>query len=1441
MVFTSFTSDIYGAEEDLVNVSVDDPYGVMPAVVGVGGLVNNSTINAAIYTKADYLVGCPSSGGVLLKNDYYDSAFRYSMDAGLIYTYSLVLPPVSSLYHLGLDDDGYHNYYLREAKVGYSYKYALNGYMTLNFWDYSYNKDYSDFSMFFEPLENFGAAARLAGIPQSYSCYAIYLVEVPAKYTIVYNGNGATSGSTGNSSHTYDVAQNLTANGYSRTGYTFTGWNTASDGSGTGYSNGQSVNNLTTTDGTTINLYAQWSLNSYTVSFDSCGGSAVSAKSVTYGSTYGSLPTPSRTGYTFNGWYTAPSGGTNVTSSSSVSITSNQTLYAQWSVNSYTVTVAPNGGTWGNTTSNSTVTQNYGTSVYIANPIRTGYSFNGWTNSGSGSLSGTTYTFGAGNGTLTANWKANNYTVTFNANGGTTPTASKSVTYASSYSTLPTPTRTGYTFQGWYTATSGGTKITSSSTVSTAGNHTLYAQWKINSYDVVYNANGGSTSATTVKVNYNSAINLKPVAEKEGYTFVGWGTSKNDKVPLSSLKMGVNNVTLYALYTIDVSDVANHNYPSYNKVKNEEVYLQVRNSSNSIKNYPLLFSSDVANTRMAYNYILNSTNISSFVGSSAFDYYIIAHDNAGNSRTIFKGSSDGDPNPPEPVIPVEYQQTVNHYKYIKYLDIWEHFDTVSTKVLKGNTYTPQHVTPPSGYVKGDIDGAYTVSGDKVSRAYYDPSKYILTFDSQGGTCEMTSKEVIYSDIYGYLPIPSKTGYYFDGWNTKKNGSGTKISSSDIYLIAGNSTVFAQWIPYTYRISLDSQGATNIGTAEYFEKYGVGNYSDSNCNTGIASITVPTKTGYKFLGYYTGKEGKGTQYIEVSGNILSKSTPKYTDFTSDTMLYADWSVNSYTIRYNANGGEGTMEDTIVDYDTPVTLNTNAFTKDGHTFKGWSTIQNDNNVMYNDKDSVKNLSSVDGDIVNLYAVWGVNNYNVRYDYSENGGIDISVSDNIVSTTYGTPINLGLTSTKPNWNFLGWNVDSKSTEVFNENSVWLCEKCGKEHSAKSMPSHDITLYAIYNKDIVLTFKDVDGTTLRERQVNKVIYNDEKFATLDILKQGSKDGWSSLGWSLDYIPNAEINYSPGSSVDAVENMTLYGCYTKDVTVSFDTNGSGVILDDLVDQAYYNAYDSLLNPVFKLYPSHERDNHSFDKWVDLSTDTEYDADQEVEFGDDILLTAKWNQYPKIEAYDRYFTLSDAQSGLITEDVLLESATATDLEDGELQKGTGLTIPNYSSMDYTSMTGDSSVSIKYKAVDSFGNIVYRDVNVHVVDSTPKEPVVDTYVRYISDEYVADEEGNSVGFDEGGLEEKSLWRTNPEYAITLDTAVNNNKVNIEKAEFNLLGLEYSVEKPGTGEWENLEASWKFTREDVAKTKEYIKDNGYGKYGGESGLLGFMSLFGNCINE
>ncbi len=229
-----------------------------------------------------------------------------------------------------------------------------------------------------------------------------------------------------------------------------------------------------------------------TLTYNSNNGNACdpSTKTINYNSTYGTLCTPTRTGYTANGWWTQASGGTQVKATDTVSVTTDPTIYAHWTANTYTVTLDSAGGSGGSTS----VTATYGSAMPTATaPTKSGYTFGGYYTATNGG--GTQY-YNASMGsvrnwdktsenTLYANWIANTYTITANANGGsissttgwtgTGSTATKKFTYGSKYS-FPAVSRTGYDFDGWWTQASGGTQITTSTTVTS--NRTIYAHWK---------------------------------------------------------------------------------------------------------------------------------------------------------------------------------------------------------------------------------------------------------------------------------------------------------------------------------------------------------------------------------------------------------------------------------------------------------------------------------------------------------------------------------------------------------------------------------------------------------------------------------------------------------------------------------------------------------------------------------------------------------------------------------------------------------------------------------------------------------------------------------------------------------------------------------------------------------------------------------------------------
>lgn len=257
----------------------------------------------------------------------------------------------------------------------------------------SASRTYYDFAGWYDESVE-GAKIGDAGAEYAPSAAkTLYAHWTPINYTIEFNGNGSTSGSTASLSMTHGVAKNLTANGFSKTGHTFAGWATSLSGSVV-YADKASVSNLTSVSGGTVTLYAVWTPNTYTVSFTASGGTVVGSntKTVTYGSTYGELPSAksNSVGFVFSGWYTAQTGGTRVTKDSVVSITAGQTLYARFAAGSYTVKFDKNGGA--GTMADQTFT--FGTSGSLTKSSFTrvhptegfSYDFLGWSTSSSGSV-----------------------------------------------------------------------------------------------------------------------------------------------------------------------------------------------------------------------------------------------------------------------------------------------------------------------------------------------------------------------------------------------------------------------------------------------------------------------------------------------------------------------------------------------------------------------------------------------------------------------------------------------------------------------------------------------------------------------------------------------------------------------------------------------------------------------------------------------------------------------------------------------------------------------------------------------------------------------------------------------------------------------------------------------------------------------------------------------
>jgi uncharacterized repeat protein (TIGR02543 family) len=388
--------------------------------------------------------------------------------------------------------------------------------------------------------------------------YAIWTSD--PTYAVSYNANGAISGNIPSDPNNYKQGDKVTVKGnvggLARTGYTFDGWNTNSTGTGTQYA----ANAQFKMGPSDVRLWAMWKPVSYIVTFEDLGATThvnPATITVTYPDTcIKNFPSdPAKTGFIFGAWFTGS--GTQLTNTTKV--TANETVWAAW-IPYYTISYLGNGNTIGSSPVDTTkYFRGQSARILGVNTLRKdGYTFSNWNSmhnaKGKFYAPNDTLIIGTASVQLHAAWKA---TITFdgqNATTGPNPTTISIYHPDSLLPSMPTnPSRTGYTFAGWYTAVSGGTQFTATTKVT--GNDTLYARWTINTYALAYNGNGsdGGTAPVGGTYNYNTMV---PAAAntftRGGYIFTGWNTALNGSGTPYAVGANISmiaNVTLYAQWT----------------------------------------------------------------------------------------------------------------------------------------------------------------------------------------------------------------------------------------------------------------------------------------------------------------------------------------------------------------------------------------------------------------------------------------------------------------------------------------------------------------------------------------------------------------------------------------------------------------------------------------------------------------------------------------------------------------------------------------------------------------------------------------------------------------------------------------------------------------------------------------------------------------------------
>jgi len=353
-------------------------------------------------------------------------------------------------------------------------------------------------------------------------------------YTAQFDSNGGSAVASVNIQEGSTIAIPTT----SKEGYTLEGWYTSLNG---GVTLDEKWSFTTSVVNNNITLYANWTINQYTISFVSNGGSAVTAITQDYNTVITHPQMPVKAHYTFSGWYL----GSGLTTEYSFTTmpAENITLYAKWTVNQYSITFISNGGS-----SVSTIRQGYGSTVTApTEPAKTGCSFSGWYTTSSLTFLYSFSTMPGANITVYAKWTANLYTMSFETNGGNLITA-----ITQDYDTvvsLPTPTKSGYSFDGWYS----NEELTESFVITTmpADNITVYAKWTINQYTINFNSNGGNQISAIIQ-DFNTNVFEPSAPAKAHYSFDGWYLDIEFSNVYIFATMPAENITLYAKWTADL-------------------------------------------------------------------------------------------------------------------------------------------------------------------------------------------------------------------------------------------------------------------------------------------------------------------------------------------------------------------------------------------------------------------------------------------------------------------------------------------------------------------------------------------------------------------------------------------------------------------------------------------------------------------------------------------------------------------------------------------------------------------------------------------------------------------------------------------------------------------------------------------------------------------------
>jgi uncharacterized repeat protein (TIGR02543 family) len=800
-------------------------------------------------------------------------------------------------------------------------------------------------------------------------------------YTVAFDANapvgatvtGAMDDETGFS---YASSKDLTKNAYMCAGYTFSGWNTQSDGQGVTYADGQSVTDLTDVDGGTVTLHAQWTKDPIYVTLtyvpdDAAKGSCSPASESLQGGTdaHGSTATAS-VGYHLTDWTMGGvTAGTDAKLVPGV-VTADATYVANFAANAYTVTFdgnAPAGATVTGTTAGEPMTYGQSKALTTNGFSCAGHTFLGW----STDEAATSATYAGGQSvlnlstgedvTLHAIW-ATNSTITLSyvpddaAHGSCAPVL-ETIAQGSTATGSTAAAATGYHLVDW---TKGGTQVSTDAAYApadTSASATYQANFAGNAYTVKFDSNGAPTTmADETGFVYGTEKGLtKSTLTWTGHVFAGWK---------------VGDTSRYVADGATVTDLTTGSATDTTTVTLHAVWF------------------DLPEAAVSYSVAAGVD------GATHGSCDPAAETVGGTSVTAPSGST---------VTP----------------DAGYHLDATgwTYATAQGKTGTAGSATTLTS-----AEAAACCTTGTGSSSWYVPraftahvaaNTYKVSFDANGGEGTMQAQDMTY-DAPTRLAASTlaRAGYTFAGWNTAADGSGTAYADGEevsnlTTADGGTVPLYAQW-RQSY-VTLE-YGTTDGGTTDpELEVLGAAT-GESLGATAIAD------TGHHLVGW-TWANASGTGDAGTSATLSSAqvaAVAKVGGVYVDTTFTATFVANTYTVTYDAAGGSGTMAPQQMTYGESAKLTANAFTWAGHRFVGWATEAGSITATYVDGALVSDLTAEDGGTVILHAVWADATQSV-IDYEAGEGGTVSPISEGVS---GTGTASGSTATAAEgYRFVSW----------------------------------------------------------------------------------------------------------------------------------------------------------------------------------------------------------------------------------------------------------------------------------------------------------------------------------------------------------------------------------------------------------------------------------------